>query len=283
MSSEPSDELPDQLRFEVRPYEAEGGCPWTGLVLLIGLASLGGLVSAWGASYVYGWGGCGCSLIGWAIFYGGAGLVAIGPAALGVYLGQVRAPSIAALVGLLAGLFATAAFASFRFQHHMNALAQDNPAEHARLLAAQFGLFDYLGTWGFWDYLAVGVYLFVVGPINAVLLYSAASSPYCSACNCWKQQRVLGELVMSKEELVRIVREGEIVRLTDASRPSGRACLRLSGSVCPKCGAGGTLDVKVERVQINDKNEEETSELLHVTYPGQALPVFEAIFQEPSE
>lgn len=277
-----SNDLPEALRFDVRPYEPEGGYPWHGLVLLAGLAMLGALASGWGAARVYQWGGCGCSFIGWILFYCVFGAIAIGPEVAGVYLGKIRAPAVAVGVAVLAGLLATVAFAYFRFQHHMAELAQENPAAHARLVAQNFGVGDFVASWGFWDWVATGVYFVVVGVVGAAVVHATASRPFCSACNNWKQDRVLGELVMSQEEAVRILTHGEIVRLTDARRPAGKACLRLTGSVCPHCGAAGALDVKLETVRLNDKNEEETSELTQVTYPGAALPVFDAIFRDPS-
>jgi hypothetical protein len=284
MSPDPSppDELPEALRFDVRPYEAEGGFPWNGLVLLVGLSALGALASAWGAAHVYEWGGCGCTFVGWIVFYGIFGGIAISAGALGVYLGKVRAPGVAVAVAMLAGAFAVIMFASFRFENHMAKLARDNPAEHARLVAQQFGVLDFVAAWEFWDWVAAGVYLAVVTLGGAVVLHAAASRPFCSTCNNWKADRVLGELVMSQEEAVRILTRGEIVRLTNARRPAGKACLRLTGAACAQCGPAGSLDVKLETVRLNDKNEEETSELVQVTYPGAALAVFEAIFREGS-
>jgi hypothetical protein len=89
--------------------------------------------------------------------------------------------------------------------------------------------------------------------------------------------------MMSQEEAIRLITQGEIVRLADAARPTTKTRLRLTGSICPKCGTSGALDVTLELVRLNEKNEEETSELAHLTYPGVALPVFEAIFRGPDE
>jgi hypothetical protein len=278
----PPDELPEALRFDVRPYEAEGGCPWNGLVLLVGLSGLGSLISAWGASHVYEWGGCGCPFIGWIVFYCIFGGIAIGAGGLGVYLGKVRAPGVAIAVALLAGAFATAAFASFRCKHHLDALRQGNPAEHARLVAQHFGVRDFVAGWDFWDWVAAGVYFVVIGPGGAVVLHAAASRPFCSACNNWKADRVLGELVMSQEEAVRILTRGEIVRLTDARRPAGKACLRLTGAACPKCGPAGALDVKLRRSGSTTRTRR-TSNWSRSPTSRHALAVFEAIFCDSLE
>src|SRR5204862_5684312 len=133
------------------------------------------------------------------------------PGAVGVRLGKVRAPGVAAAVGLLAGLLAVAAFASFRYQVYMAELEQDNPAEHARLVARHFGALDFVAGWGFWDWVAARVYFLVVGPVGAVALHAMASKPFCSGCNNWKADRVLGEMMMSHDEAVRILERGEIV------------------------------------------------------------------------
>jgi hypothetical protein len=150
------------------------------------------------------------------------------------------------------------------------------------LIAAGFGLSDYIQTWGFWDYASAAAYLIVIAGGGYVMLAGAAANPFCPACNVWKENRMLGEFGMGPDLAGEIISRGEIVRLADlAEPPKPRSRLRIQASVCPRCAQACDVDVKLVRVTINAKEEEETTELAHVTYPGPALAVFESVFGAP--
>ena len=61
--------------------------------------------------------------------------------------------------------------------------------------------------------------------------------------------------------------------------------LVLSAGVCPKCRELSPIVVKLEQVTTNAKGQITRKKLEHLTYPGDALPAFEALYsyKPPSE
>jgi hypothetical protein len=49
--------------------------------------------------------------------------------------------------------------------------------------------------------------------------------------------------------------------------------------VCPKCGENQPIDVKLEALSKNTEGGEDTAELVHLTFPGEALVDFEQLFK----
>jgi hypothetical protein len=105
-----------------------------------------------------------------------------------------------------------------------------------------------------------------------------AADPFCAECQSWKDKRSLGTLTMSPETAVRIFGKGEIVRLADHDFPHSDGQIQITAWVCKECGPEAPVDVKLDQVTKNAKNEEDTSELAYLTYPGKALPILESLF-----
>jgi hypothetical protein len=139
----------------------------------------------------------------------------------------------------------------------------------------------YVGSFIYW-----GVEVLIVAVVAFVLMMGAAAMPFCRECQAWKQERKLGTLAFRPGDaggagLVASLGSGEVGRLLDYSPSAGDGPLHLSAAVCPRCGGEGTIDVKLMHKYKTAKNEDRAQELLHVTYPGQALAALEAIFQPP--
>jgi hypothetical protein len=139
----------------------------------------------------------------------------------------------------------------------------------------------YVGSFIYW-----GVEVLIVAGVAFVIMMGAAAMPFCRECQAWKQERKLGTLAFRPGDvggagLVAALGSGEVGRLLDYSPSAGDGPLHLSAAVCPRCGGEGTIDLKLLHKYKTAKNEDKAQELLHVTYPGQALPALEAIFQPP--
>lgn len=124
----------------------------------------------------------------------------------------------------------------------------------------------YTGSYIYW-----GVEMLIVAGIAFMIMSGAADEPYCPECGVWKDQRVLRDIDDATHVSNRLSSGhieafpvGESTAMPDA---------RVTLSVCPDCGEEGDIDVKVERVKVNAKEEESTSMLSHTTYPGEALAV----------
>jgi hypothetical protein len=116
----------------------------------------------------------------------------------------------------------------------------------------------------------------------------SAREPFCPACETWKEEKALGTLAGNEDEVIALLKSGEVERLagysprsTDANRD--RPVLLLSAAFCPRCRDQSSIAVKLERTTMNDKGEEEQTELTHLSYPGEALAHFEALFGVPEE
>jgi hypothetical protein len=137
----------------------------------------------------------------------------------------------------------------------------------------------YIGSCIYW-----GVEVLIVAGLAFIIMQGAAARPFCPECNEWKQARKLGTLTFRAgdaggAQLLAALGSGEVARLVDYSPSAGEGPLHLTAAVCPKCGGGGPVDVKLQHRYKTAKNEEKTQDLLHVTYPGEALPALEAIFR----
>jgi hypothetical protein len=152
--------------------------------------------------------------------------------------------------------------------------------QHGRGGAHDRGMnLGYVGSYIYWT-----VELLIVAVLAFFIMQGAAARPFCPECNEWKQARKLGTLTFRAgdaggAQLLAALGSGEVARLVDYSPSAGEGPLHLTAAVCPKCGGGGPVDVKLQHRYKTAKNEEKTQDLLHVTYPGEALPALEAIFR----
>jgi hypothetical protein len=107
---------------------------------------------------------------------------------------------------------------------------------------------------------------------------SGAREPFCSHCARWKEARFLGTLSDGGSDLHRELRRGHLAGL-ECFRPTlvgGE--LVFTASVCPCCGPGSPIDLRVERNPRARLDPVSTNLPIHLTYPGEALPVLEELF-----
>jgi len=138
----------------------------------------------------------------------------------------------------------------------------------------------HLGFWGTWIYWGLEVML--AGVVAVLGVCSAAREPFCSFCGHWKEERRLGTLSARPEEVLAILRRGQLVQLLELPDNSQTPPLALSVCYCPCCGLESPVDVSVERILDEDGPDRQTKELQQLTYPGEALTVLDVVFQERS-
>jgi hypothetical protein len=334
------------LRFEVTPYQSDGGYSPLGLLVCLGLvfgfaAGLGYL-----AHFLTSW----LPGIEYAVAIG-LGFALAGLGSLAGYWAKIRSPAAAGLAGLLGGALTLLAVHYWKYQDGLPALRTDVkhyvwrrmalagqqqragknkppfrvreeergpiPASIARELepvlrkpvkddevnravdeaVARFSFWDYmdwkategaplalpkvrkeirLGHAG--SYILWAVEALVIGGIAAGIMALRARRPFCPACNVWKQERPLGRLRLDPPRAVALFTSGTLAELAgeDLARDDGP--VQVSVHTCPLCEEEAPADVKLTHVVKTDKDKEQTSELAHLTYPGPAVRVLEALF-----
>jgi hypothetical protein len=293
-STPPLRPLDPALRLEAVPFQPDGGCSPFGMILVFALSG----AAALGLAYLVSWidDQFDIYVILLFPFLVGLGLGFVG--AIGVYMGNVRNTFLAGLAGLFSGLLAMAAMHYLNYQHFLKQppQAQGNPPKkgavapppprdlfeyldrkagagiqvHFRRLNLNLG---YIGTLVYWI-----AEVLIAGGMAVVIMCACAADPFCTQCHNWKDKRSLGTLTMAPETATHIFTSGEIVRLADQDFPPGEGKIQLTAWVCKSCGAEAPVDVKLDQVSTNSKDEEETKQIAYVTYPGQALPVLESLF-----
>jgi hypothetical protein len=275
------------LRFVALPYRPEGGCSPGHLPGFFAVLLLGGMLVGWVASALG------------QIWY----LVFLFPLGMGIALAvlgnavcrwaRLRNPTVAGLGGLLAG---AAAILAMHAADHQAArrLIQARPDTVPALLrerldedhslrgyldaTARIGLtisgrsgeginLGYSGTHLYW-----ALELVVVGGLALFGARAAATRPFCVGCGHWKAERLLSVL-NEAPDLVPTLRRGLLEDLGSHRPPADKGDLTLSVAVCPFCGTESPVDVRLERLAGNKGRT--AAEVVHLTYPGEALPVLE--------
>jgi hypothetical protein len=133
------------------------------------------------------------------------------------------------------------------------------------------------------SYILWGVEAFLAGCIAAGIMAFRSQKPFCAACGVWKEEREMGRLNLNSARAIEVFSSGALAELAgeDLARKDGS--LRVSVRVCGRCGEENPIDVKLIQITKNSKGKEETSELAHLTYPGPALRVLEALFAPGEE
>jgi hypothetical protein len=285
--------LPDLPRFEATRFRAGGTAPPGGLLLAL-TYGLGAAVTA----------GVAVSFVGqW--FY----LILLYPIAIGVAVaaavtagcrqGKVSAPLAAAVVGGLCGAAAMFTNHYCDYQRLVRELA-DSPNPLVRQAAVAITFTDYMdfaakagvtitghgggkgsnlgyvGSFIYW-----GVELLIAVGMAAALAWAGASEPFCTDCRRWKKARPLAVVSQPGPAAADALLAGELTRLAaPIAAPDSIPCA-LTAAVCPACGADGPVDVKLTHTFKDKKGNNRTRTLAHATYPGAALPVFEALARPP--
>ncbi|MGE0529426.1 MAG: hypothetical protein AB7P49_20410 [Bdellovibrionales bacterium] len=283
------------FRFEAVPYRAEGGHNLPGLILVLAFCLGGGVP----AGLLGGWIGQWFYLI--VVFPIAIGAVVGFFGALAADWGKLRNPSLGMLAGILGGCLAMAAMHYFEFRAFLHEVEKTNPAAlQLQFSPSEFAQFidqsavagvqivgrpgqnamnlGYYGSYIYWI-LEVVIVAFIAGAIVA----SVASSPFCSECETWKVVRQLGKVNVPRAVALEAITSGEIIRLAGQDLAPGPGRLNLAAAVCPNCASAVPVDITFTEVTVNSKGGEQSAQIAHVTYPGQALHVFEALFEEDSQ
>lgn len=282
------------IRFDCVPYRPDGGCPSAGAALLVGLTIVGGLILGYVASFIS------------QYFYLvllfpigiGIGLGMVG--AFGISLGKVRNPLAGGIAGFVGGCVAMVGMHYFDYQRDLDAFVLENPKIDKTKLAAEGDFLKfvdnrakngvrigrarggnkdkglnlgYYGSYAYWT-----IELLVVAGIAFFMMRGSAAEPFCTRCKNWKREQVLGGLSWPGFRVVEILESGEVSRLLENAPPGEAETLVVKVADCAQCGQDATVNVKLECMTKNSKGELEAKELVHYTYPGEALVVFQSIF-----
>jgi hypothetical protein len=93
--------------------------------------------------------------------------------------------------------------------------------------------------------------------------------------------RLSRRLDLPSDFLLRAVKTGDIVPLADHDLSRNMGPLVLNVAVCPRCGPDAPVDVQVQQTTLGPRGEKKVHELAHVTYPGEAMRVLDALFEPP--
>jgi hypothetical protein len=275
-----NDDIPPDLEptpsspmcFEVTPYQPDGGAPFLGVLLTVGLLVPGAVLAGWLLSELIPW--------VWAIpvipekllflilllAFFGLGAAALVPGRWGLYWGRIRSPFVASA----AGVFGVAVL--------VTTLAR---CEYQRLLALpNIDWEEPILSWLAYGVGAVSMGAFAIWGFRAV-----ASAPFCSQCNTWKVARHSRKLDLAPDYLLHAVTTGDILPLADYDLSRNQGHMTLKVSVCPRCGEDAPVEVQVQQLTVTAKGEKKTVDLATTSYPGQALRVLDALFdarQPPS-
>jgi hypothetical protein len=277
--------------FKPDRYHPDGGFSASGLVALAGALALAAVGLGWLASFIGQW------------FY----FVLIFPAAIGGGLYStgwvvakklpMRNPVLGGVLGMLSGILAILAMHYSNYvrdiEKAVEVLQPADPAQVKKLLKEKihFGQYmddrakagvrigdpglnlGHLGSWLYWiAELALVVWLACAG------VASAAQRPFCPACNSWKEVRLLGALP-DLPSVFEALETGDLTQLAARIAEEGAKPLVLNAAICPRCTTAADLPITLARVTRDNQNQIKLEELLHLTYPGEALAAFQAIFQ----
>ncbi len=120
----------------------------------------------------------------------------------------------------------------------------------------------YVGSYIYW-----GLEALIVAGIAFSMMRTAAAEPFCRECRSWKVDEVRGPF-SDFARVQRILEEGALERFPcDVSK----ADTVITLFTCPVCGDEGTVDVRIEKVTVNNKGETSKKRLGQLTYPGEAV------------
>lgn len=278
------------MRFETVAFTADGGFNPHGLAITYGLALVAGVGAGWLASFIGQW----FYLI--LIFPFVMGIIVAGIGAVGVHMGKVRHPLLAGLGGLLGGIAAILSMHYFEYQRAMDELEKQNPGIRKAWAEEGMGFVDFvkiqanngvrigkvgrgdgmnLGTVG--SYIYWSLEMLLVAGIGFAGMLGSASDPFCLNCRNWKSSRPLGRIAIPRDAALAAIQSGDVVQLAEHDFSAADGTLALTVAECKQCGQEATIEVKLEEVTKDAKGKESTKLLAHVTYPGHALPVLEAL------
>jgi len=270
------------MRKKPVEYEADGGISLTGLPVLVLALGCGAVALGWLASFIGQW----FYLVFFFPLGLGFGLVFIGVAVSGV--AKMRNLGVGALLGLLAGVLTMVSMHYFDYLRSLQGVPGggdslsflqylDQQATQGVVLGQRGGGFNlgYTGSWIYWV-----VEMLIVAGISLLGMVGSAMTPFCVKCDRWKEEKKLGTLDHDNPDLIKgFFTEGDLESLrpfvTQGSVP-GR--FHFTAHICPSCRHRESIVVKLEDKKSSDKEEETSTELAQLTFPGAALKEFEALF-----
>jgi hypothetical protein len=291
-TDEPAPERSETLRFDTATYRPAQRISLPGLMLVsaatfAGAVLIGGLVG-----FLHQW----FYIV--LIFPAGIGLLVGLCGVGGLRAGKFAHPLLAGFVGLIGGCLAMLAMHYFEYYQFLHVLDDDDRIvwhegglgfrEFVDIRAQQGVTITRTGRKGGMNLGYTGSYIYwavevlIAAGLAAWMMYQGAGEPFCTQCHRWKEQRVLGRLGAPAMTTANAIADGELTRLAehDFDNPVGRLQIRIA--VCSQCGTNAPIDVQVQEVGQDKKGNEKLTELAHVTYPGEALPVLEALAKPQS-
>ncbi len=267
MSTTPPDGPEPDLRFETRPYEPDGGCPPLGflLILVLGVpcAVVTGVFTAWlfGVSFDFvqqipEWHLFLLALVGGFLLLHAPLIFVVWVAVRWGKVRSARAVEVASGVVVAAAVLPAVLFElRTRYGPGLPGPSEDE----------------------YFSYATYGVSCIIIAAIMIGVARKAASHPFCTECDTWKKVRFKRKVNLPPHILLSAVRSGDLVRLAEYDT-SREGPLTVTVTACPYCGLDAPAEVKIEQMTIDARGRHKLDELAHVSYPGPATVVLEAIF-----
>jgi len=294
------------LQFDVVPYRPDHGWDAHGLALVAGLMSAGALVLGYVASFLSQW----LVLAMLPAALAGGGLGALG--AYSIERGRLRHPLIAGVAGLLAGCTAVVLMHFFDYQRFLG----DAPPQVQAVFLEGRGFLGYMdwqaqvgvqladvnnhnpqevANLGYWGSYAYWVFEMAAAALIAgYIMRFRASLPFCTRCKAWKTERILGGFNtypgvanLSPEKAVTILSTGAVSRFAELEDAGPQPATKLHWSPltlrlaeCPNCKQEAPIELRLEELAKGYQGRRLIRTIAHVTYPGEALSVFEGLFAD---
>ena len=302
-------------KYDVRPYQPDGGFTASGLITMLGAMLVAGAAIGFAAHFVS------------QLFY----QIILFPVLIGLFLGFVgtrlvkfanlRNPLLGGLAGLVGGAAAMTMMHYFDYQAFRReaaaeapdvvAVASMPPAQReteypqfedpvlVRRLVAAFesfpGFIDfsahegveikkgggkglnlgYAGTYIYWL-----VELLIVAGITFAMVRKQTTEPFCTECALWKPYRRLGAFGGSPDTALAGVTSGDVNAIAAAQPGAINSPLELHVAECGNCKRAEAA-VKLEQLSTNQKGQLERKVLVHTVWPAEAVPVLDRLFAPP--
>ena len=307
-------------RYDVRPYQPDGGFTASGMVTMLGAMLVAGAVIGFAAHWVS------------QLFY----LIILFPILIGLALGFVgkrlvkfanlRNPLLGGLAGLVGGVAAMMMMHYFDYQTFRGMVAEQAPdiVEVARMpedqRANEYPQFEdpatarelveaYDSFPGFMNFSArqgveikstrgssgkdnplnlgfVGSYIYwvietlIVAGMTFAMVRGQTREPFCTECSLWKSFRRLGAFGGEPEAAVAGVTSGDVNALAAAKPGALSSPLELHVAECANCRRADA-SVKLELLTTNKEGKLERKVLAHTMWPADSVPVLDSLFAPP--
>jgi len=307
-------------KYDVRPYQPDGGFTTSGLVTMLGAMLVAGAGIGFAAHWVS------------QLFY----LIILFPILIGLFLGAVgmrlvkfanlRNPLLGGLAGFVGGVSAMTMMHYFDYQKFRRDVVNNAPdvADVARMPAGQregeYPQFEnpagarelveaYASFPGFMNFEArqgveikstrgssssakplnlgfVGSYIYwvvellIVAGITFAMVRGQTREPFCAECSLWKSFRRLGAFAGEPDAALAGVTSGDVSALAAAKPGALSGPLELHVAECANCRRAGA-SVKLEQLTTNHKGQLERKVLAHTVWPAESVGVLDSLFAPP--